>query len=73
MHILCTILCIGAPSVRCHQKFDTVGAVLTFWYFDTTPMATLVIAVHFNFHVMTNWLSLFSYDGKLNNAMMNHE
>ena len=37
MHNNCTILCINAPSVRCHQKFDTDGAVLTFWSFDTAP------------------------------------
>ena len=42
MHILCKILCIGAPSVRCRQNFDTDGAVLTFWSFDTAPLATLI-------------------------------
>ena len=44
MQIWCTISCIGAPSVRCQQKFDTVGAVLSFWPFDTAPTVSDVVS-----------------------------
>ena len=37
MHTNYTILCTDTLSMRCHQKFDTDGALLTFWSFDTAP------------------------------------